>query len=53
MAGKIFAHDEIPTKALPKSSRASPNMGKEQEAEEVILVSALHLLWSLNLANLA
>lgn len=54
MAGKIFAHDKIPIKALPKNSRASPNLGKEHEAKEVILVSVLHLLQSLKiLANLA
>lgn len=54
MAGKILAHDKIPIKALPESSRASPNLGKEYEAKEVIPVSVLHLLQSLhNLANLA
>lgn len=54
MAGKVLTHDKIPIKALAKSSRASPNLGKEHEAKEVILVSALHLLQSLNnLANVA
>lgn len=54
MAQKVFACDKIPIKALPKSSRVSSNLEKEHEANKAILVSALHLLWSLNiLANLA
>lgn len=54
MAGETLTHDKIPIKALPNSSRAFPNLGKEHEAKEVILVSVLHLLQSLNnLANLA
>lgn len=54
MAGKTLTHDKIPIEALPKSSRASLNLGNEHEAKEVILVSVLHLLQSLNnLANLA
>lgn len=52
MAQKVFACDKIPIKALPK--RVSSNLEKEHEANKAILVSALHLLWSLNiLANLA
>lgn len=41
-------------KSFTKELWASPNLGKEHKAKEVILVSALHLLQSLNnLANLA